>query len=129
VSRYEPDLTPSKDLAYVAGFYLGDGKDAGEEHKVRFELADQEQLVYVGDLVAKILGRDPKPLDRDGTFYTVQYDSVVLSDFLNQDIATLVSYFKDFIPDFAWVLRRRRICKLWCEQRKEVCDEILCWRR
>ena len=50
VHRYEPDLTPSKDLAYLAGFYLGDGKDAGEERKVRFELADREQLEYVGGL-------------------------------------------------------------------------------
>ena len=48
VAKYEPDLRPSKDLAYVAGFYLGDGKYAGEEHKVRFGLADRGQLEYVG---------------------------------------------------------------------------------
>lgn len=100
VHRYEPDLTPSKDLAYVAGFYLGDGKDAGEEHKVRFELADREQLEYVGGLVAKILERDPKPLGLDGAFYTVQYDSVILSDFLNQDVEALVEYLQTFVQDF-----------------------------
>lgn len=100
VGRYEPDLSPSSDLAYVAGFYLGDGKDAGEEHKVRFELADREQLEYVGGLVAKILGRAPKPLGRDGAFYTVQYDSVVLSIFLNQDVEKLVEHLKDFARDF-----------------------------
>jgi intein-encoded DNA endonuclease-like protein len=100
VHRYEPDLTPSSDLAYVAGFYLGDGKYAGQEHKVRFELADQEQLEYVGALVAKILGRRPKHYGRDGTFYTVDYDSVVLSDFLNQDVNDLVDYLKDFPGDF-----------------------------
>jgi len=100
VHRYDPDLTPSKDLAYLAGFYLGDGKDAGEEHKVRFELAEREQLVYVGGLVAKILGREPKPLGREGTFFTVQYDSVILSDFLNQDVETLVEYLQMFAKDF-----------------------------
>ncbi len=99
VSRYGPDLAPSSDLAYVAGFYLGDGKDAGEEHKVRFELADRIQLEYVGRLVAGLLGRDPKPLGRDGTFYTVQYDSVILSNFLNQDVDRLVQYLNAFIPD------------------------------
>jgi len=100
VHRYEPDLSPGRDLAYVAGFYLGDGKDAGEEHKVRFELADRDQLEYVGGLVAKILERDPKPLGRDGTFYTVQYDSVILSNFLNQDVETLVEYLQAFARDF-----------------------------
>ena len=30
----------------------------------------------------------------------VQYDSVVLSDFLNHDIGWLVEYLKDFVPDF-----------------------------
>lgn len=75
---------------------MGDGKGAGEEHKVRFELADEGQLEYVGGLVAKLLGRDPKPLGRDGTFYTVDYDSVALSTFLDQDFRTLVEYLRDF---------------------------------
>ena len=100
VGKYEPDLSPSKDLAYVAGFYLGDGKEAGEEHKVRFGLADPEQLQYVGGLVAKLLGRSPKPLGMEGGFYVVQYDSVVLSDFLHHDIEWLAEYLKDFVPDF-----------------------------
>ena len=100
VRRYEPDLSPRKALAYVAGFYLGDGKEAGEEHKDRFGLADPEQLQYVGGLVAKLLGRSPKPLGMDGGFYVVQYDSVVLSDFLHHDIEWLAEYLKDFVPDF-----------------------------
>ncbi len=100
VSRYEPDLKPSADLAYVAGFYLGDGKEAGEEHKVRFGLADREQLEYVGGLVAKILGRAPKPCGRDGPFYIVDYDSVVLSNFLNQEVKVLVSYLREFVKEF-----------------------------
>ena len=100
VSKYEPDLRPSKDLAYVAGFYLGDGKDAGDEHKVRFGLADPEQLEYVGGLVAGLLGRAPKPLGMEGGFYVVQYDSVVLSEFLNHDIEWVVEYLKDFVSDF-----------------------------
>ena len=79
---------------------MGDGKFAGKEHKVRFELADREQLEYVGGLVARILGRSPKPLGRDGAFYTVDYDSVALSVFLDQDVRVLVEHLKDFIPDF-----------------------------
>ena len=100
VHRYEPDLSPGKDLAYVAGFYLGDGKDAGDEHKVRFELADKEQLEHVGGLVAKILGREAKPLGRDGTFFIVDYDSVILSVFLNQPLERLVAHFRGFESDF-----------------------------
>ncbi|MDE1852963.1 MAG: hypothetical protein KGI38_04345 [Thaumarchaeota archaeon] len=96
VSRYEPDLSPSADLAYVAGFYLGDGKGAGHENKVRFELADRVQLEYVSGLVAKILGRAPKPFTRDGSFYVVDYDSVVLSDFLNKSAKWLANYLKEF---------------------------------
>ena len=99
VSRYEPDLTPSRDLAYLAGFYVGDGKEAGEEHKVRFGLADPEQLDYVGGLIAKLLGREPKPLAMEGGFYVVQYDSVALSDFLHHDMEWLAEYLRDFVPD------------------------------
>lgn len=98
--RYDPDLAPSGDLAYLAGFCLGDGKYAGEEHKVRFELAEREQMEYVGGIVAKILGREPKPLRRDGTFYTVDYDSVALSNFLDQDVEALVDYLKGLARDF-----------------------------
>ncbi len=105
VRRYEPDLTPSADLAYVAGFYIGDGKGAGTEHKIRFELADEEQLEIVSRKVARILGREPKPFTRDGSFHVVGYDSVVLSDYLNQSFSQLVGqlheYAKDFIQGFA----------------------------
>lgn len=100
MGRYEPDLTPSPDLAYVAGFYIGDGKSAGNEHKVRFELADKEQLELVGGLVAKILGRESKRFTRDGTFYVVDYDSVVLSDYLNQEVEQLLSHLSKYAADF-----------------------------
>jgi intein-encoded DNA endonuclease-like protein len=100
IGRYNPDLSPSKDLAYVAGFYLGDGKGAGNEHKVRFELADSEQIEYVGGLLAKILRRTPKQPSRDGTFFIVDYDSVALSNFLDQSVEKLVDHLKGFKRDF-----------------------------
>jgi hypothetical protein len=99
VRRYEPDLAPSGDLAYVSGFYLGDGRGAGGEPKVRFNLADKEQVEYVGGLVAKILGREPKPCEFDGLFYSVDYDSVVLSNFLNRPIKELAAHFEGFEQD------------------------------
>ena len=100
VWRYEPDLTPSKDLAYVSGFYVGDGQSAGHEPKVRFNLADKDQLEYVNGLVARILGREPKPWKFDGQFYSVDYDSVALSGFLNWRISRMIGYLKGFERDF-----------------------------
>jgi intein-encoded DNA endonuclease-like protein len=100
VWRHEPDLTPRKDLAYLAGFYLGDGRGAGHEHKVRFNLADKAQLELVNGLTAGILGMSPKPCNFDGMFYAVDYDSVRLSDFLNQPLADLIEYLKGFERDF-----------------------------
>ncbi len=100
VWRYNPDLTPSPDLAYVAGFYLGDGEGAGNGHKVRFRLADSDQLGYVSGLVAKILRREPKPFTRDRSFYVVDYDSVALSDYLNQPLAILLDSLEGFESEF-----------------------------
>ena len=100
VHRYEPDLSPSKDLAYVAGFYLGDGKRAGKENKVRFELGDQQQIEHVGLLVARILCREPKPWVRVRSFYVVSYDSVALYGFLNLQVEKLVIYLAKFARDF-----------------------------
>ena len=87
-------------MAYIAGFYIGDGKGAGHEPKVRFELADQEQLQLVSRLVAQILRRKPKQCTRDGPFYVVDYDSVVLSEYLNRPVEWLVDQLKDFVGDF-----------------------------
>lgn len=95
-----PDLSPSRDLACVTGFFLGDGRSSGRQPKVRFQLADREQLQCVSQLVAKILGRNPKPLSQNGAYFVVDYDSVVPSSFLNQDVETLVEYLKDFIKGF-----------------------------
>jgi intein-encoded DNA endonuclease-like protein len=100
VSKYEPDLSPCRDLAYLAGFYLGDGKRAGHENKVRFELADAEQVEHVGELVARILHREPKPWVRVRTFYVIDYDSVVLYEFLNQPVERLADYLCEFERDF-----------------------------
>jgi hypothetical protein len=100
VWRHEPDLTPRRDLAYVAGFYLGDGRGAGHENKVRFNLGGRFQLELVSRLVARILGMSPKPCSFDGMFYAVDYDSVMLSNFLNQPLVDLVKYLKGFEPDF-----------------------------
>jgi len=100
VHRYEPDLTPSRDLAYVAGFYLGDGKRAGKENKVRFELGDQQQIEHVGLLVAGILHREPKPWAKDRSFYVISYDSVALYEFLNRPVEKLVDYLGKFTRDF-----------------------------
>ena len=75
VPRYDPDLSPSPDLAYLVGFYLGDGRSAGNEHKVRFKLADKSQLEHVSRLVAKLLNREPKEIKMDASFYVVEYDS------------------------------------------------------
>ena len=44
--------------------------------------------------------REPKPLGRDGSFFTVDYDSVILSDFLNQEFKALVAYLRMFAKDF-----------------------------
>ena len=50
--------------------------------------------------MAKLLGRSPKPPGMEGGFYVVQYDSVVLSDFLHHDIEWLADNLKGVIPDF-----------------------------
>ena len=100
VWRHEPDLAPSKDLAYIAGFYLGDGRSAGHEHKVRFNLADRRQLELVSDLTARIMGVTPKRCSFDGLFYSVDYDSVVLDDYLNQPLTKMLKDLKGFELDF-----------------------------
>ena len=100
VHRYEPDLSPGRDLAYVAGFYLGDGKRAGKKNKVRFELGDQQQIEHVGLLVARILHREPKPWAKVRSFYVISYDSVALYEFLNRPVEKLVEYMGKFARDF-----------------------------
>lgn len=90
VGRYEPDLSPSHDLAYLVGFYFGDGRRAGKENKVRFKLADLVQIEYVNELVARILRRAPKPVQMEESFYVVDYDSVVLSQYLESPLECLM---------------------------------------
>ncbi len=100
IHRYEPDLRPSRDLAYVAGFYLGNGRKGNREHKVGFMLADEAQAQHINTLIARILERPPKPIGRQGTFYVVDYDSVALSDFLNSGIESLLAHFKNWERHF-----------------------------
>jgi len=106
VWRYQPDLSPSANLAYVAGFYLGDGRAAGNENKVRFQLSDRVQLQYVGGLVARILERPDKHFTRNGPFYAVDYDSVVLSKFLSKSALQLADYFRGFFDAEGYVTWR-----------------------
>jgi len=104
ISSYNPDLSPSPNLAYLVGFYLGDGRSAGSEKKVRFKLADRLQLEYVNTIVAGILKRAPKPIRLEGPFYAVDYDSVALSDYLERPLCELMievdGYGNDFLQGF-----------------------------
>lgn len=100
IYRYEPNLTPSPELAYLIGFWLGDGRNAGKEGKVRFKLADRWQLEHMNRLVARLLGREPKLVRMDGPFYTVDYDAVVLHDYLAQSLERLSSCIRPFMGDF-----------------------------
>ena len=98
--RYDPDLTPRPDLAYLIGFWLGDGRSAGNQKKVRFKLADMKQLDYVNRLLARLLDREPKPLLMDGPFYVVDYDTSVLYDYLAQPLSKLKPCILAFKADF-----------------------------
>ncbi len=104
VNSYNPDLSPSPDLSYLIGFYLGDGRSAGEQKKVRFKLADKAQMEYINGLVAGLLRRQPKHIGMDGPFYVVDYDSVVLSDYLESSLeelrACVVRFKRDFLRGF-----------------------------
>ncbi len=85
---YGPDLTPSDELAYLAGAYIGDGRTAGEQDKkVRFKVADREFADSLNALVAKTLKARLKPITTEGGFYNVSYDSAVPYDFLQQPIS------------------------------------------
>ncbi len=91
-------------MAYLIGFWLGDGRNAGREKKVRFKLADRKQLGLVNRMLARLLDREPKPILMDGPFYVVDYDTSVLYDYLSQPLAKLkpcISAFKvDFLRGF-----------------------------
>lgn len=98
--RYAPDLAPSSDLAYLIGFWLGDGSNAGKEKKVRFKLADASQLDHVNRLLGRMLDRPPKRATEDGTFHVVDYDSAVLYDYLSQPLKSLMPCVEAFPSDF-----------------------------
>lgn len=104
VERYNPDLTPSSSLAYLLGFWLGDGRASGKEKKVQFELADKEQLEFVNRVTAQLPGRQPKAIQNHSPFYIVVYDTSLLYDYLNQPLMAheeLIQKFKaDFIRGF-----------------------------
>ncbi|MDV3292712.1 MAG: hypothetical protein LYZ70_00395 [Nitrososphaerales archaeon] len=98
--RYDPDLAPGPDLSYLIGFWLGDGRNAGQQKKVRFKLADKEQILHVNRILARLLGREPKPILMDGTFYTIDYDTSVLYDYISQPLKRLEQCIQFFKADF-----------------------------
>lgn len=87
-------------MAYLLGFWLGDGRNAGKEKKVRFKLADRQQIAYVNRLTARLLSRNPKRVRRDGPFYVVDYDTAVLYDYMSQSLARLRGCIWGFKADF-----------------------------
>ncbi len=60
VERYEPNLAPRGELAYLIGFYLGDGSRARGQKNVRFKLVDSEQTHFLNRLVARVLSTKPR---------------------------------------------------------------------
>jgi len=100
VWRYVPNLSPSSDLAYLLGFYYGDGRSAGEEPKVRFKLADRRQLEFVNEIVARLLGREPIPISMEDAFYVADYDSVVLSGYLESPLALQMDCISGYKKEF-----------------------------
>jgi len=100
VERYNPDLSPSPALAYLIGFWLGDGRDAVGEKKVRFQLADKQQLDYVNIVTAKLLDREPKPIRMEGQFYAVDYDTALMYDYLAQPLEELLPCIKAYPSQF-----------------------------
>lgn len=87
-------------MAYLIGFWLGDGRNAGKEKKVRFKLADMRQLDLVNHLLARLLDRAPKPVRMDGPFCVADYDTPVLYDYLAQPLAKLKPCIFAFRADF-----------------------------
>jgi intein-encoded DNA endonuclease-like protein len=100
VERYHPDLTPSPELAYLLGFWLGDGKASGHEKKVQFKLADKEQLELVNRIVARLLDREAKLIHMEDSFYAVGYDSSILYDFLDKPVTEHEAMIQEFGGDF-----------------------------
>lgn len=98
--RYDPDLTPGPELAYLVGFWLGDGRNAGREKKVRFKLADEWQINYVSRLVARLLDREAKAIVNERPFYVVDYDTSILYDYLSQPVEKLIGCIQPFKADF-----------------------------
>lgn len=87
--RYTPNLTPSADLSYLIGFYLGDGARSGNQKKVRFKITNKEHLELLSQIIGNILHSSPKQLKYDGHFYIMSYDSAKLYDFLQKPLRQL----------------------------------------
>jgi intein-encoded DNA endonuclease-like protein len=100
VERYNPDLTPSPGLAYLIGFYIGDGRGFGEEKNVRFKLADRDQAEFLSMLLAKILRTTPKPAFMEEGFYCTVYSAAILYDFLRRPLTELDKWIRPCKSDF-----------------------------
>ncbi len=100
VERYEPNLAPRGELAYLIGFYLGDGSRAGGQKKVRFKLVDSEQTHFLNRLVARVLSTKPRRIRTDGHFCFINYDTALLYDFLQKPLDELRPWIEPYSRDF-----------------------------
>ncbi len=97
---FVPDLSPSNDLAYLVGFWLGDGRSSGREKQVRFKLGDKDQVDKVGKIVARVLRCPPNPIFEEEGFYCVRYSNAILYDFLQGPLDRLSSCIGPYKSDF-----------------------------
>ncbi len=95
-----PDLSDTPDLAYLSGFYYGDGRSSGNVKNVRFKLADEEHSSYLSGVIAKILQTSRKPVLREAGYYTVTYPNSTLYDFLQLPLERLLDSSKGNVEGF-----------------------------
>jgi hypothetical protein len=73
-----PTLTPSEDLAWLLGFYVGDGS-AEAAHKVSFILSLNDPLERITGTLRQCFGLEPT-VERHETFVRVHVYNAVLAD-------------------------------------------------
>lgn len=97
---YMPNLSYSADLAYLIGFYLGDGRSAGVEKHVRFSLADLQQARLINEVMARILRTTTKDLILEHGYFSVRFTNAILYDFLHQPLQALRNWIDPYKTDF-----------------------------